>query len=147
MVIENLPDGLRVVRRVRATRADAFDAWVNPARLRDWFGPAGTRVVAVEGELAVGREFRLSVQREDGQIAQVRWRIREIVPPERLVLGWSVGAGGPESTVTLTFTAAGNMTEIELVHSGVQSARQREMFASGWDGCFAGLAAILHSSV
>jgi uncharacterized protein YndB with AHSA1/START domain len=146
-MIENLADGLRVVRRVRATRADAFDAWVNPARLREWFGSPGARVVAVEGELAVGREFRLNVQRGDGHVDQLHWRLREIVAPERLVFGWSVGAAGPESTVTVTFTAAGEMTEIELVHSGVQTARERKMFASGWDGCFVGLEATLHPKV
>jgi uncharacterized protein YndB with AHSA1/START domain len=146
-MIENLADGLRVVRRVRATRADAFDAWVNPARLREWFGPPGARVVAVEGELAVGRDFRLNVQRGDGVIDQIHWRLREISAPERLVFGWSLGAGDPESTVTVTFAAAGEMTEIELVHSGVQTAREREMFATGWDGCFGELEIILHPKV
>jgi uncharacterized protein YndB with AHSA1/START domain len=52
------------------------------------------------------------------------------------VFGWTVGTADPESTVTVTFTAAGEMTEIELVHSGVQTARERDMFAYGWDGCF-----------
>jgi hypothetical protein len=42
-----LPDRLRVVRRVRAEREDVFDAWVNPRRLRAWFGPVGATVVAV----------------------------------------------------------------------------------------------------
>lgn len=146
-MIENLADGLRVVRRVRATQADAFDAWVNPSRLREWFGPRGTQVVSIEGALAVGRDFQLNVQREDGHLDQLHWRLSEIVPPERLVFGWSVGAGGPQSTVTVTFTAVGEMTEIELVHSGVQTAREREMFAFGWDGCFAGLEATLHRTV
>jgi uncharacterized protein YndB with AHSA1/START domain len=143
-MIENLADGLRVVRRVHAPRADAFDAWVNPARLREWFGPPGARVVAIEGELAVGRDFRLDMQRGDGVVAQIQWRLREIIVPERLVFGWSLGAGEPESTVTVTFATAGEMTEIELVHSGVQTAREREMFASGWEGCFAELDIILH---
>ena len=146
-MIENLEDGLRVVRRVRATPADAFDAWVDPARVSEWFGPPGTRVVAVEGELAVGRDFRLSVQRENGMIDQIHWRLREMIAPERLVFGWKVGTGEPESTVTVTFTAAGEMTEIELVHSDVQTARERDMFAFGWDGCFAELATTLHRTV
>jgi uncharacterized protein YndB with AHSA1/START domain len=146
-MIENLADGLRVVRRVRATRADAFDAWVNPSRLREWFGPPGTRVVSIEGDLAVGRDFQLNVEREDGHLDQLHWRLREIVPPERLVFGWSVGAADRESTVTVTFAASGEMTQIELVHSGVQTAREREMFASGWEGCFVRLEATLHLKV
>jgi uncharacterized protein YndB with AHSA1/START domain len=151
VMIEQLPDGLKVVRRVRATRRDAFDAWVNPERLRAWFGPLGSTVLAIDGELGVGLEYRLRIRRDDGHIDQLVWSFREIVPPERLVFGWSVGAepsvGGPQTVVAISFRDAGQFTEIELEHTGVQSAQQREMFAAGWEGCFAGLEAILHHTV
>jgi uncharacterized protein YndB with AHSA1/START domain len=142
-MIELLRDGLRVVRRVRAVREDAFDAWVNPRRLRAWFGPVGATVVAVEGELEVGREYRLRVRHEDGRVDDLVWSFREIAPPERLVFGWSLGsgpvAGRTQTVVTITFRDHGPVTEIELEHSGVQTDRQRETIASGWVGCFAGL--------
>jgi uncharacterized protein YndB with AHSA1/START domain len=147
-MIERRHDGLRVVRRVRAAREDAFDAWVNPGRLRAWFGPAGASVIAVDGELAVGREYRLRVRREDGQVDDLIWSFREIAPPERLVFGWSVGLVPPAETsqtvVTITFRDLGPFTEIELEHTGVHSEPQREMFAVGWQGCFAGLEASLN---
>jgi uncharacterized protein YndB with AHSA1/START domain len=150
-MIERRPDGLRIVRRVRAAREDAFDAWVNPGRLRAWFGPVGTRVIAVDGELAVGREYRLRVRREDGQVDDLIWSFREIAPPERLVFGWSVGvappAGASQTVVTITFRELGPFTEIELEHSGVRSEPQREMFAAGWLGCFAGLETSLNQVV
>ncbi|HEY1521091.1 MAG TPA: SRPBCC family protein [Solirubrobacteraceae bacterium] len=142
-MIELLPDRLRVVRRVRAGREDAFDAWVNPRRLRGWFGPVGARVVAVEGELAVGREYRLRICHEDGRVDDLVWSFREIAPPERLVFGWSVGSGPAvgraQTVVTITFRDRGPVTEIELEHSGVQTDQQRKTIASGWTGCFAGL--------
>jgi uncharacterized protein YndB with AHSA1/START domain len=150
-MIEMLPEGLRVVRRVRAERRDAFDAWVNPERLRAWFGPFGTTVVAVDGELSVGKEYKLRVRREDGHVDELVWSFREIVPPERLVFGWSVGsgpsAGGPDSVVTITFRDSGSFTEIELEHTGVRTDAQRQMFAAGWEGCFAGLEKLLHEMV
>ncbi|HET6871136.1 MAG TPA: SRPBCC family protein [Solirubrobacteraceae bacterium] len=146
-----LPDGLRVVRRVRAGREDAFDAWVNPARLRAWFGPAGTSVVAVDGELRVGEQYRLHVRHEDGSVVALIWSFREIVPPERLVFGWSVAAGpsagSVETVVTITFRDRGSFTEIALEHTGEQTDQQRQMFAAGWTDCFAGLEALLHQSV
>jgi uncharacterized protein YndB with AHSA1/START domain len=150
-MIEMLPDGLRVVRRVRAGRRDAFDAWVNPDRLRAWFGPVGTTVVAVDGELRVGKQYRLHVRREDGSVDELVWTFREIVPPERLVFGWTVSAGpsagGSETVVTITFRDRGSFTEIELEHTEVQADQQRQMFAAGWTDCFAGLEASLHQVV
>lgn len=150
-MIEMLPDGLRVVRRVRAERRDAFDAWVNPERLRAWFGPVGTTVVAVHGELRVGNEYKLQVRHQDGRIDELVWSFREIVPPERLVFGWTVGSGpsvvGPQTVVTITFRDGGSFTEIELEHTGVSSDQQRQMFAAGWTDCFAGLEALLHQLV
>jgi uncharacterized protein YndB with AHSA1/START domain len=150
-MIEMLPDGLRVVRRVRAGRRDAFDAWVNPERLRDWFGPVGTTIVAVDGELRVGKEYRLHVRHEDGRVDELVWSFREIVPPERLVFGWTVragpSAGGGETVVAITFRDGGSFTEIELEHTGVHADRPRQMFAAGWGDCFAGLEASLHQQV
>jgi uncharacterized protein YndB with AHSA1/START domain len=150
-MIEMLPDGVRVVRRVRAARPDAFDAWVNPERLRAWFGPVGTAVVAVDGELGVGKEYRLNVRHEDGQVDELVWSFREIVPPERLVFGWTVGAGpsagGAETIVTITFRDAGSFTEIELQHTEVHADGPRRMFAAGWTDCFAGLERSLHQEV
>jgi uncharacterized protein YndB with AHSA1/START domain len=150
-MIEMLPDGLRVVRRVRAGREDVFDAWVNPARLRAWFGPVGTTVVAVDGELRVGEQYRLHLRREDGAVDELIWSFREIVPPERLVFGWTVGsgpsAGNAETVVTIIFRDGGSFTEIALEHTGEQTEQQRRMFAAGWTDCFAGLEALLHQSV
>jgi uncharacterized protein YndB with AHSA1/START domain len=146
-----LPDGLRVVRRVCAARDDAFDAWVNPERLRAWFGPAGTSVVAVEGELGVGKQYRLRIRDQDGHVDDLVWIFIEIVPPERLVFGWSVGAEPAEAqsqtVVTVTFREREMFTEIELEHRGVHIDRQRQMVAAGWEACFAGLEALLHQVV
>ena len=150
-MIENLPDGLRVVRRVRAPRDDAFDAWVNPQRLPAWFGPRGTTVVAVQGELRVGKDYRLHIRHDDGRRDQLTWTFREIAPPERLVFGWSVGADpkpeASQSIVSITFREAGGFTEIELRHTAVATDQERHMFAIGWQGCFVGLEELLHHMV
>jgi uncharacterized protein YndB with AHSA1/START domain len=140
-LIEILADGLRIVRRVRAPRIDVFDAWVNPERLRAWFGPVGTSLIAVEGELGVGEEYRLSVRQQDGHVDQLVWRFREVAPPERLVFTWGSGAqpGGSETVVTINFRDRGAFTEIELEHTGVQTDPQRKTFTVGWEGCFQGL--------
>jgi uncharacterized protein YndB with AHSA1/START domain len=146
-----LPDGLRVVRRVRATRDDAFDAWVNPERLQRWFGPVGAKVVAVRGELGVGKEYRLRIRHDDGRFDELVWSFREITPPERLVFDWRVGdapvADASGSVVTITFRDDGAFTEIELRHTSVQTDQERQMVAAGWESCFVGLEALLHQLV
>jgi uncharacterized protein YndB with AHSA1/START domain len=142
-----LPDGVRVKRRVRAPVDDAFDAWVNPERLRTWFGPTGSTCVSVSGRLAVGCEYRLAVLDATGITHELVWRFREIEPPARLVFGWSVGGAlgeAAESTVAISFRTTGAWTEIELRHTGTRTDDEREMFRAGWEGCFAGLEQILH---
>jgi uncharacterized protein YndB with AHSA1/START domain len=148
-MLELLPDGVHVVRRVQANRSDAFDAWVNPARLRSWFGPTGTQVVDVSGDLEVGKAYRLRIRHQDGRDDELVWTFREISAPERLVFDWGLGASGgaPVSVVTIAFRDGGSFTEIELWHTAARSDEERQMFAAGWEGCFAGLELILHQVV
>jgi len=127
-VIELLPDGLRVLRRVRAPLEDAFDAWVNPDRLRAWFGPAGSTCVSVTGQLAVGGEYRLEVLDPSGQMHELVWRFAVIDPPARLEFGWSVDRSPPaaaEYVVAISFRSAGPWTEIELRHTGLRELGPR----------------------
>jgi uncharacterized protein YndB with AHSA1/START domain len=129
-----------MVRRVRATQAEAFDAWVDPERLRAWFGPPGTTVVELEGELAVGGEYRFVLRDQAGDVTDLRWEFHEISPPERLVYGWRIGLGGalpsPLGVVTVVFREEGEGTEIELTHTGMVDPTYRDHTAAGWVACF-----------
>lgn len=137
---------MRIVRTVRARRADVFDAWVNPERLRAWWGPPGIDVVELEHDLRVGGSYRIVMQAPDGERRVLVWTFREIAPPERLVYGWRWDAGA-ESLVAIRFHDRGDGTEIEITHTGIAEEAERDAHAAGWVGCLDGLDATLNRMV
>lgn len=54
---EILPDGLRLTRTFDAPREFVFDAWVNPERVRSWWGCAQTTKVVSTVEPKVGGAY------------------------------------------------------------------------------------------
>jgi uncharacterized protein YndB with AHSA1/START domain len=137
---------LRVVRTIQARRVDVFDAWVDPERLRAWWGPPGIEVVELEHDLRVGGSYRIVMQAPDGEQRALVWSFREIAPPERLVYGWRWDAGA-ESLVAVRFHDLGDRTEIEITHTGIVDDAEAAMHEHGWAACLDGLDAILNRVV
>jgi uncharacterized protein YndB with AHSA1/START domain len=143
-VFELTAGGLRVRRRVRAPRADVYDAWVNPERLRAWWGPPGFTVERIDADLRVGGRYRIVMQPPEGDARELLSTFEEITPPERLVYEWQwviAGVEQPVTRVSVTFRDAGGVTEVELVHRGFTDDAERRHHIEGWDGCFQRLAA------
>ena len=150
-MFEPLDGGLRIVRVVHAPCAAVFDAWVNPQRLRSWWGPPGITVIAVRGHLCVGGEYRIAMETADGDPVELVWTFRDISRPSRLVYDWrwTVGAGEPreQSCVTIAFRDLGDRTEIELTHTGIVGDAVRNSHAAGWIGCLDGLDTMVNQVV
>jgi uncharacterized protein YndB with AHSA1/START domain len=141
-MLEPLPGGLRIVRTIAGTRTDVFDAWIEPERLRAWWGPPGVLVSDLQADLRVGGSYRIVMEARGEQRILV-WTWREIAPPERLVYAWRWENGpeaGLESLVTVLFREAGERTEVELVHTGIPSDAIRDSHAAGWLACLENLA-------
>jgi uncharacterized protein YndB with AHSA1/START domain len=134
---------MRTVRTLQAARADVFEAWTDPSRLRTWWGPPGIAVPSVEGECRVGGRFRIVMEGPDGERRTLVWRFVEIVAPERLVYGWQWADGpeaGPESLVTVEFREAGpERTTLELTHTGIDDPAIERNHEVGWAACLDGL--------
>lgn len=149
-MLERLPDALRIVRTIRGVRADVFDAWVDPERLRAWWGPPGIVVAALEGEVRAGGAIRIVMEGPGGEARTLIWTFHEVDPPARLVYGWRWADGpeaGPESLVTVLFRDAGERTEVEIVHTGIADPELRDNHEKGWQGCLDGLMATLNRVV
>jgi uncharacterized protein YndB with AHSA1/START domain len=71
----------------------------------------------------------------------------QIVPPEKLVYTWSVGAApGRETVVTLDFLDQGPVTEVVLTHERLAPER-RALAEGGWPSLFDALASVLSSDL
>jgi uncharacterized protein YndB with AHSA1/START domain len=119
-------DMVRVtMRRIYATGpADLWSALTEPERIARWFMP-------VSGDLRAGGSFALE--------GNASGDILECEPPSRLRTTF----GSPESILTLTLTAKGDDTELELDHTVpiamAQSVAGALFVGPGWDGAFLGL--------
>ena len=130
MVAASAQDGTDVVRvTMRRTYAtdpdDLWSALTDPDQIRRWFMP-------VTGDLRAGGTFQLE--------GNAGGEILVCEPPTRL----STTFGGPESVLTLTLSAKGEETELQLDHTVplamAQSVAGALFVGPGWDGAFVGLA-------
>ena len=77
----------RATRRFRASAEEVFDAWLDPALVREWFGPGLGEMTRVDIDARVGGTFWL-VQRRAAGDAVHTGEYLEIDPPRRLVFTW-----------------------------------------------------------
>jgi uncharacterized protein YndB with AHSA1/START domain len=144
---------LTLARVIAAPREAVFAAWLDPALLARWLGPAPVAAEIDRLEPWPGGAWRVHMRRPDGAVHTVGGVYRAIVPPERLVFTWtweSTGAAlnlGRESLVTLTFAARGDGTELTLRHERFVNRASLRSHRHGWTGTFDRLAALLVGSV
>lgn len=77
----------RATRRFRASAEEVFDAWLDPALVREWFGPGLGEMTRVDLDARVGGTFWL-VQRRAAGDAVHTGEYLEIDRPRRLVFTW-----------------------------------------------------------
>jgi uncharacterized protein YndB with AHSA1/START domain len=124
------PPRAYVKRIVRASAADVFAAWTDPAAMAQWMTPSGTATAEVD--LRVGGRFRLVMADEHLRIEHTG-EYRVIEPPELLVFTWRSEFTGMRNTlVTVRLTEhSANETEIEVSHEFATEA-EASSHAGGW---------------
>lgn len=98
-------------RVINAPKDLVYRAWIEPARMFDWFGPAGFRCEILEqGTASVGATWRFNMIAPAGQIFSNRLRFLEIIPGERLVYdhGSDQDDDPNRFRVTITFDQQGD---------------------------------------
>jgi uncharacterized protein YndB with AHSA1/START domain len=105
---------------------EAFEMFVDPGRLVRWIG------ISAELEPRPGGRFRFEVM--PGRFCEGRYEI--VDRPHRLVFTWGwvdVRMGVPAGTtsVEVTFTPAGDATNLRLTHRGL-GADARPLHDDGW---------------
>lgn len=133
----------RASRLIPATPAECYRAWTEPAILTRWFCPGEMSVQVHELELEVGGRFRMEMQDADGTPHIPYGEYLELVPDERITMTWQ-WAGGTftDSVVTVTFTAEGDGTRVDIVHEKLPDAARADAHTEGWGGCLENMEAL-----
>ena len=106
-----------ISRLIDAPRELVFDAWTDPERVVQWWGPRGFTTTTHKMEVKPGGVWIFVMHGPDGRDYQNKITYLEIVPPERLVYTHGGGEGDLEPIsfqTTVIFVAEGNRTRVTL---------------------------------
>lgn len=132
---------LRLQRRFDAPRERVFDAWTNPAVLRDWWSAMPTMSPGdIEVDLREGGRYRMEMRTDTGEVHTVVGEYREVRRPERVAYTWTWESNealmrpSANTLVEVDFAEDGDGTVVTLVHSGFGNEEIAGMHDHGWNG-------------
>jgi uncharacterized protein YndB with AHSA1/START domain len=127
---------LVMTRIVDAPPALVFQAWTEPERIKQWWGPRGYTTISCEIDLRPGGAWRVRSRSAEGVDTAERGVFHEIIDGERLVFthAWEDAGGkaGLETLVTLTFTDEGGKTRLTLRQAEFDTVENRDGHVEGW---------------
>ncbi|MPY91370.1 MAG: SRPBCC domain-containing protein [Luteitalea sp.] len=136
------PIHLRVTRRFSASPERVFDAFLDPAKARQFmFATASGQMVRVEIDARVGGSYNFT-DRRDGEDAEHTGEYLEIDRPRRLM--FTLRQGSDVSRVIIEIVPLGTGCELTLTHEiNAEWAEYAGRTKEGWTGILDGLAATL----
>lgn len=115
-----------------------FDAWLDPATVREFMAPGSYKVDRLEWDARPGGAFLVEM-RGEGEAIPHSGRFVEIRRPQRIVFTWSSIHAGKDTQVTLDFARAGARTLLTLTHERLPQQKV-EAHRGGWTAILAKLA-------
>ena len=141
----NVKPSLTIKRRFKATPAQVYQAWIDPAQLAQWMGGPEVTAVEAEADVRVGGRYhvRMTTAADEHNVSGV---YREVVPNEKLVFTWAWRSTPErESLVTVQLKADGNHTIMTFTHEQFFDEPARDRHEHGWTGSFVKLEAHLRN--
>ena len=127
---------LTIKRRFKATPAQVFKAWTEPAQLAQWMGGPEITSVDAKADVRVGVGYQIRMTKADDE-HNVSGVYREVVPNEKLVFTWAWRTMPErESLVTVHLKADGDHTIMTFTHEQFFDEAARDRHEHGWTGSF-----------
>jgi uncharacterized protein YndB with AHSA1/START domain len=105
----------RVRYRFAAQAEDVFDAWIDPAKIRQWFGPGLGEMRQVDIDPRVGGRFRIVQRRGDGDATHAGEYL-DLERPRHLAFTWTTPPQPDQSRVHVEIAVAADGCELTLTH-------------------------------
>jgi uncharacterized protein YndB with AHSA1/START domain len=140
---------LIVQRTFNAPIEDVFDAWTDPQRVAEWYGPEGITATVHSLDLRVGGTYSLTMISDTGEKYPLQGEFRVVEKPTKLVMTWQwVEAHGMVTStnatlVTVELKEVGGKTEMTMTHSGFDSEEGKQHHNEGWSSSFKKLEVML----
>ena len=126
---------LHLEKVLRARPERVFAACVEPAKLAEWWGPAGFTAPGLELDVRSGGRYRITMQPPEGEAFHLRGEFRKVDPPRRLVYTFEWEPPDPddrETVVTLSFLEHGEGTNVVLDQGPFATEARRALHEAGW---------------
>ena len=128
---------LEIKRFINAPRARVYQAWTDPAQLKEWWGPESVRTRNFTADARVGGKYRWDLVNQEGEEMTVFGEYRELVPGKKIVLTWKWDDDENweehNSVVTVELSDRDGGTEVRLVHEKLPSEESRDRHTEGWN--------------
>jgi uncharacterized protein YndB with AHSA1/START domain len=133
------PVAVVVRRRIAASPAELFDAWLDPQALAIWMRPSGIRRTTATTDARVGGRYEILMEGE--QTTHPHHGVYQLIDrPRRLVFTWiSNATEGRETLVTVDFQPRGELTEVVITHERLPEGASAS-HTEGWTSALARLA-------
>jgi uncharacterized protein YndB with AHSA1/START domain len=156
-VAKNTKEQELVITRIfDAPRELVWKAWIDPERVKRWWGPKGFTAPVCKIDLRVGGKYLYCMRSPEGKDYWSTGVYREIVPLKRIVYTDSFadekgnvvpasyyGMSGEwplELLVTVTFEEHEGKTKLTLQHVGIPAGENSKLAQQGWNESFDKLA-------
>ena len=141
---------LRMERVFSAAPERIFQAWIDPERLVQWWGPEGTTVPRCEMDVREGGAWLTVMSNAEGGEHIVSGIYRVIDPPNRLVLTWAWHndgvRDGHETELSIALEAVEGGTLLTLVQQTFKEHEHCDNHRGGWASSLNDLARFLDRS-
>jgi|SRR5437588_7886656 len=128
---------LEIKRFINAPRARVYQAWTDPAQLREWFGPENVKTRELVVDSRVGGKFRWDLTNPEGEEMTVFGEYHELVPGKKIVFTWKWDDDevweNRSSLVTVELSDRDGGTELRLIHEKLPSEESRDRHNEGWN--------------
>ncbi len=130
---------IRLERVFAAPIEHVYAAWTDPQLLAQWYCPNPAFDITVEGEIAVGHDYRIHMGPH-----VVEGTYTTLDAPHTIAFSWQwAGSDDAPTQVRVELTEVDGGTLLLLLHTELADAEDSANHAIGWEGCLARLPAIL----
>ncbi len=130
MTTDYADGALTISRLYDAPREVVFEAWVEVAKVQQWWGCADTTKVRSDIDRHVGGKY-CHVMTIHGNNHNAAATITNYDPPNQLAYETEATDYSPKMSVVVSFTEENGKTRVTLVHSGLPGELS-EIVTGGW---------------
>jgi uncharacterized protein YndB with AHSA1/START domain len=145
-----MTETLDITRVLGAPPPVVFDAFTDPGKLAQWWGPAGFAVPSLDYDPRAGTRYRIEMQPPEGDAFHLTGEVRLVDPPSRLAFTFAWEPPDPddvETLVELAFTDLDGSTEVALTQGPFKTEPRRDLHRDGWTDTFDRLEEFLQTHV